>query len=61
MAQNRRARVLGVEKLVEEEMDRHAKRPECKVPDEFGKVECSECDREGEVGECGLLSALFRV
>jgi hypothetical protein len=51
MAEDRRARVLRVEKLVEEEMDADPKRPEGKVADVFGKCEGGKSDGERQVRE----------
>lgn len=56
MAEDGRAGILRVEKLVEEEVDADPKWPEGKVADVFGKCECGKRDGERQVREGGLES-----
>lgn len=59
MTQNSGSRILRVQKLIQEQMDADAKRPQGKVPHILGKVERGKRDGERQVGESGLwLAAL---
>ena len=55
MAENCRAAVLAIQKVVEEEMNELAQRPECEIADVFCKGEGSESDAHRKVGKSGLL------
>ena len=49
MAENRRAAVLAIQKVVEEEMDELPQRPECEIADVFCKGEGRERDAHRQV------------
>ena len=54
MAENCRAAVLAIQKVVEEEMNELAQRPECEIADVLCKGEGSERDAHRKVGKSGL-------
>lgn len=58
MTQDCRARILAVQKLVEEEVNGHSERPESEVSNVLCKVESGKRDAEREMGECGLSRQL---
>ncbi len=54
MAENRRAAVLAIQKVVEEEMDELPQRPECEIADIFCKGEGRESGAHRQVCKSGL-------
>lgn len=54
MAENCRAAILAIQKVVEKEMDELPQRPECEIADVFCKGEGSERDAHRKVGKSGL-------